>query len=236
MTFNVSRIPRYKIPLICLLVTLTWALVELCTHPHIQQRLRPELPKTNAEDPTWEQLSSTTDFPYLDAVTHEIMRMHPPVDEGTRIAKEDDVFPLSTPISLSSSTPEKLTTSVVVPKGTLVSVPITCVNRSNVLWGPDAKSFKPERDGSGIPKPAKEISGHRHLPTFSDGPKICLGKGFALTEVKVILSFLIRHYIFEFEGGAGNIPKIALHQSILPRPKVEDQDGARVPLRVKKVE
>ncbi|THU90365.1 cytochrome P450 [Dendrothele bispora CBS 962.96] len=190
-------------------------------------------------------LSSTTDFPYLDAVTHEVMRMHPPVDEGTRIAKENDVIPLSTPLSLLSSTPGKLTTSVVIPKGTLVSVSIACVNRSNVLWGPDAKSFKPERwldnglsgDGSsGIPKTAKEISGHRHLLTFSDGPRICLGKGFALTEFKVVLSFLIRHYIFEFEEGAAHTPKIVLHQSILPRPKVEGQEGARVPLRVRKVD
>ncbi|KAK0448192.1 hypothetical protein EV421DRAFT_1705921, partial [Armillaria borealis] len=35
------------------------------------------------------------------------------------------------------------------------------------------------------PLRAKEIQGHRHLLTFLDGPKTCLGKAFALTELKV---------------------------------------------------
>jgi cytochrome P450 len=76
--------------------------------------------------------------------------------------------------------------SLVIAKGTTIQVSITAINRSEVFWGPDAKEFKPERwliegglDG------AKEIQGHRHLLTFSDGPRTCLGKGFALAEFKV---------------------------------------------------
>lgn len=62
------------------------------------------------------------------------------------------------------------------------------MNRSTSFWGPDAKEFKPERwldDESGVPEKAKEVQGYHHLLTFVDGPRTCLGKGFALAEFKV---------------------------------------------------
>ncbi|KAJ7692825.1 hypothetical protein B0H14DRAFT_2651584 [Mycena olivaceomarginata] len=36
---------------------------------------------------------------------------------------------------------------------------------------------------------AQEIQGYRHLLTFSDGARICLGKVFAVAEFKAVLSF-----------------------------------------------
>jgi len=65
------------------------------------------------------------------------------------------------------------------------------MNRSAPIWGEDAKVFRPSRwlenahGENGIPAKAKEIQGHRHLLTFADGPRTCLGKNFALTEFKV---------------------------------------------------
>lgn len=59
------------------------------------------------------------------------------------------------------------------------------MNRSEAFWGPNAKEFEPERWLVDSDIPAKEISGHRHLLTFSDGPRLCLGRGFALAEFKV---------------------------------------------------
>jgi cytochrome P450 len=56
------------------------------------------------------------------------------------------------------------------------------------LWGEDAWEFKPERwlnGGQGIPASAKDLQGHRHLITFVNGPRTCLGKQFALAEFKV---------------------------------------------------
>ena len=75
--------------------------------------------------------------------------------------------------------------SLVIPKGTILNSPIIFTNRNEKLWGPDAKSFVPERwleEKSQVPK---DIQGHRHLLTFSDGPRMCLGRGFALAEFKV---------------------------------------------------
>jgi cytochrome P450 len=75
----------------------------------------------------------------------------------------------------------------VVAKGTIATVSIRCMNQSEVFWGPNAKEFEPERwlTLSDDPLRAKEIQGHRHLITFLDGPRTCLGKSFALAEFKV---------------------------------------------------
>jgi cytochrome P450 len=61
------------------------------------------------------------------------------------------------------------------------------MNRSVEFWGAEAKAFNPLRwiDASIDQHRAQEIQGYRHLLTFSDGPRICLGKGFALAEFKV---------------------------------------------------
>jgi len=83
-----------------------------------------------------------------------------------------------------------------------VVVPIGAVNRSSLLWGEDADVFSPERwlvqaeaAGKGDEDNAEgkkgrgkeEVSGYRHLLTFVDGPRTCLGKAFALAEFKVIV-------------------------------------------------
>lgn len=63
------------------------------------------------------------------------------------------------------------------------------MNQCEAFWGDDAKQFLPERWLRKSLDAAEEIQGHRHILTFSDGPRLCLGKGFALAEFKV--TFLV---------------------------------------------
>ena len=60
-----------------------WALIELCGKPEVQEKLRSELSQFSGNDPTWEQL--TNSLPYLDAVVHEVLRLHPPLEQTTRM-------------------------------------------------------------------------------------------------------------------------------------------------------
>ncbi|KAG6826857.1 hypothetical protein H0H92_014152 [Tricholoma furcatifolium] len=159
-----------------------WALIELAKKPEKQQKLREELSRFLTTDPTWEQLVS--DLPFLDAVVHEVLRLHPPVSDTNRIATEDDIIPLSTPVVASSG---ELISSIIVKKGMLVSAPIRAINRSEAFWGSNSKDFEPERWLKDAEIPANQFQGHRHILTFSDGPRICLGKSFALAEFKVLL-------------------------------------------------
>jgi cytochrome P450 len=92
------------------------------------------------------------------------------------------VIPLSSPVTTSTG---EIVTSIVIKKGTVVSSPIRAINRSEAFWGPNAKEFVPERWLEDGDTPAKEISGPRHILTFSDGPRLCLGRSFALAEFKV---------------------------------------------------
>lgn len=76
---------------------------------------------------------------------------------------------------------------IYIGPGQLVTIPIRAMNRSTSIWGADAKEFKPQRwlEEGGIQRKAKEVQGHRHLLTFSDGQRACMGKTFALAEMKV---------------------------------------------------
>ncbi|KAI9464898.1 cytochrome P450 [Boletus coccyginus] len=210
---------------------LLWALLELSRNPDVQTKLRNELLEHGA-DPTYDQLSN--DLPYLDAVIHEILRIHPPVVEITRVAMEDDVIPLSEPVRTKYG---EMVDSLTILKGTLVTNPMSCMNRSAAIWGEDAKDFRPSRwlenahGENGIPAKAKEIQGHRHLLTFVDGPRTCLGKNFAVTEFKAVLTVLVKNFVFELRHGVDT--KIEIGSGFLPRPKIAGEAGCKLPLRVR---
>ncbi|CCL99010.1 uncharacterized protein FIBRA_01018 [Fibroporia radiculosa] len=209
-------------------ISLTWALVELCRHPEVQTKLREELSQFSSSDPSWDQLMNG--LPYLDAVFHENLRHHPPVGETTRVATADDVLPLSIPFRTPAGA---VVDHVAVSKGQAITVPIHCMNRSCEFWGPDAKKFDPERwlCPDGLPKRAQDIQGHRHLLSFVDGPRTCLGRGFAQAEFKAVLSVMVRHYAFEFKDGPDT--KVKTVRGLLPRPSVVGELGAKVSLRVR---
>ncbi|KIL67272.1 hypothetical protein M378DRAFT_73991 [Amanita muscaria Koide BX008] len=211
-------------------VSLSWTLVELARHPEMQDKLRRELLQFSGSDPTWDQVVTGSACPYLDAVVHESLRLHPPVQALQRIADKDDVVPLSSPIKTSSG---KMVDSVFVPKGTMVTTPFVHMNRSEAFWGPNAKQFVPERWLEENPYPSKDFSGYRHLYTFSDGPRICLGRMFALAEFKAVLSVLIRNFTFELPSGPDTA--IGLHKAILSRPKLADEAGCVLRMRVRQV-
>ncbi|KAK0492733.1 cytochrome P450 [Armillaria luteobubalina] len=225
----IAQVYHYSYKSDLLLMMACWALIELCKNVEIQNKLRTELVEFGNTDPTWEQLNSS--LPYLDAVVHETLRMHPPVFETTRVATEDDILPLATPVVTKSG---QTVNSLFVAKGTILTAPIRTLNRSEEFWGADAKEFKPERWLEDSAPRAKEIQGHRHLLTFVDGPRTCLGKTFALTEFKAALLIIVRNFSFEFPGGKDAV--IGKYTgSILPRPKIVGEDGAKVPLRVRRV-
>ncbi|KIJ28906.1 hypothetical protein M422DRAFT_215237 [Sphaerobolus stellatus SS14] len=212
-------------------VILTWALISLAMNKDIQDALRAEISEING-DPTYEQL--LTGLPLLDAVMKETLRLNPPVGGTQRLAFEDDIIPLSQPIKTADG---QMTDSIFVAAGTLVQVPIRYMNRSTILWGEDAREFKPSRwlsAEAGIPDKAKEVHGFAHILTFSDGPRICLGRQFATVEFKAVFSRLIRNYEFSLPDGKDT--KLEKVLGILPRPRVAGQEGSRVPMLIKRVE
>ena len=104
---------------------------------------------------------------------------------------EDDILPLTQPVRTASG---ELVDSIFVAKGSLVRIPIIGINMSEELWGSDAGKFDPKRwmglnlDEGGGGHRSTEIQGYKHLLTFINGSRMCLGRNFAVTEIKVRVS------------------------------------------------
>ncbi|TFK35081.1 cytochrome P450 [Crucibulum laeve] len=207
--------------------TLVWVLIELSRRLDIQAQLREELNHFPNADPSWEKLQ--TSFPLLDAVVSEVLRLHPSPPEMTRMAGEDTVLPLNTPIIDANG---RSIDQIPISKGTLITLPTQYLNSLPATWGSDAKEFNPYRWLKGSNKATEENVAHRRLLSFGDGTRICLGKAFTLAEMKAVIMVLIRSYSFELPNGPNT--KIERHSSLLPRPKIAGQDGAKVPLRVRR--
>jgi len=181
-----------------------WGLIELARLPEVHAKLREELRlHLGDQDPTYDQLANG--LPYLDAFMSEVLRLRPAAGDVTRVvsyhivlldiylmftpvddqAVEDDILPLTEPIVTASGT---TIDTLFIAKGTTIRVPVAGVNRSEALWGSDADKFNPERwlvsDTKESAKREK-IQGYRNLLTFALGPRVCIGKNFALTEFKV---------------------------------------------------
>lgn len=100
-------------------------------------------------------------------------------------AVKDDVIQLQEPISTASG---ELVDRIIIGIGSSLIVPIRAINRSEAIWGHDAKEFRPERwlsNEAGLTSKSKEIPGYHHVLSFIDGPRMCLGKLFAVAEFKV---------------------------------------------------
>ena len=86
-------------------------------------------------------------------------------------------------------------------------IPIYALHRNNLLWD-DPDSFRPERFAD-----RKAIQRYAYLP-FGDGPRICIGASFALTEAVIILATLLARY--RFEPVAGRSPKPIMILTLRP--------------------
>jgi cytochrome P450 len=79
-----------------------------------------------------------------------------------------------------------------IPKGTIIFIGILPANFDETLWGPDVDTFNPDR----WDKLPETITNYAFL-TFLQGPRNCIGRRFAETEMKVLMVNLIRNFKFD---------------------------------------
>jgi cytochrome P450 len=146
-------------------ISLAWALYELHRHPPALDRLRAELDALGpAPGP-----DAFTELPYLDAVCHEVLRLHPLLGYVPRVLRE--------PFELGGHT---------IPGGLAVGVSIPLVHAREDVY-PDAGRFRPERFLE------RKFTPFEFVP-FGGGSRRCLGAAFALFEMKVVLATILRGY------------------------------------------
>mmetsp|Transcript_26365 Transcript_26365/g.63507 ORF Transcript_26365/g.63507 Transcript_26365/m.63507 type:complete len:188 (-) Transcript_26365:438-1001(-) len=123
----------------------------------------------------------------------ETLRLWPAVANGTFRQLEHDDW-------IHGQDGEK----VRVPEGTFVQVTNWLRHRNPQLWGPDAEVFNPDREftpdeiwnNKGFS--ARNPATLRFSP-FTYQPRDCIGKNFAQSEMRAILSHLLHNFTFELE-------------------------------------
>jgi len=100
---------------------------------------------------------------------------------------------------------------VTVPKGTIVFVPVVAANFDETVWGADVDTFNPDR----WDKLPAGMSNYNYL-TFLQGPRSCIGRRFAETEMKILLAALIQKMRFDEVVKGRRVEKKAI---ITTRPK-----------------
>ncbi|KNA21514.1 hypothetical protein SOVF_042410 isoform B [Spinacia oleracea] len=143
---------------------------------------------------------------YLQAALLESLRLYPSVPIDFKQAKEDDVFP----------------DGMTIGKGHRVLYHVYAMGRLKSIWGEDCSEFKPERwfkDGQFVPE------NQFKYVVFNAGPRLCVGKKFAYTQMKMVAASILLRYRVKVVEGQVIVPKVTttlymkhgLHVSFQPR-------------------
>jgi cytochrome P450 len=145
---------------------LAWTLMLLAEHQPAQDRVRAEL--AGYPGPV-SMLGHRNRLPWTRAVIDEALRLFPPAWALSRRSHRPDVIG-----------------GRAVPAGTLVIVSPWLLHRRGDSW-PDPLAFRPERFLGA------DTGRSDYLP-FGQGPRLCIGRAFALGEMVVVLSRLLTAY------------------------------------------
>ncbi|EFJ28869.1 hypothetical protein SELMODRAFT_440934 [Selaginella moellendorffii] len=163
----------------------TWSMMLLALNPEWQARARSEVLQVldGCEVLTSEMLPK---LKLIGNILSETLRLYPAAVAIRRKAVKDVVF-----------TKGKL----VIPKGVCAEVPILRVHHDPELWGDDVLEFNPDRFSK-----SEAVAAGSYLP-FGWGPRICIGRNFALAEAKVVLSTLLDNFEWEISPSYRHSPR-----------------------------
>lgn len=151
---------------------LTWLFFICAERPELVTAMREEIDRVvGTDEVNFDQLKQ---LPLLKAVFRETLRLYPPITFIPRVAMQDTVVG-----------PRKL------PRGALVMISPWTLHRHRDYWE-RPHEFRPERF---LPENESSLTEGAYIP-FGQGPHICVGAGFALTESLLIMTELLRRFDF----------------------------------------
>ncbi|HNP33200.1 MAG TPA: cytochrome P450 [Flavobacterium sp.] len=148
---------------------MTFTLHLLGNHPEIQQKIFDEL--IEIESQTNDVVEQLQKMNYTNAVINESMRLYPPAWITDRENIEDDTL-------LGYHVKDK----------TLIGVSFYELHRNPKYWN-NPEDFKPERF---LGEQKKES--YKYFYPFGAGPRMCIGLGFAMYEMSLTLSYIIKKF------------------------------------------
>ncbi|KAJ6557224.1 cytochrome P450 [Mycena vulgaris] len=235
---------------------LTWCLYALVQHPLVQRTLRTALRDVEldlqSEHPGLEEsdlqlyqqmlTDRLSKCEYLDWVIRETLRLHAPITSTMRVCMRDED---EIPVTADGASGEpgcldkngKRLYGIRVKKWDIITIPIQAINKSQALWGEDARAFKPER-WANPPSTAKAIPGlYSNTLTFLngnplDGNRACIGYKFALIEMKIFLYTLLKD--IEFRQDPSMVIEKKVNVVTRPFVKSEPALGNQMPLYIRR--
>ncbi len=170
---------------------LSWLLYLLSTHPDCLERVRQEFFSVLGDAPL--SYADVMKFEFTTQVINEALRLYPPFWMIDRVAVSDDRVG-----------------DVVIPAGSTVIVYVYGAHHAPRYWQ-DPERFDPERFTK---EEVKQRTPFTFLP-FGGGPRVCIGQHYAMLQILMILSELIRRYDFELVPGQ----TIEARPMVILRPK-----------------
>ncbi|XP_012443451.1 cytochrome P450 714A1 [Gossypium raimondii] len=182
-------------------ITASWCLMLLALYPEWQSRIQAEVAQVC--DNGLPDADSVSRLKTVTMVIQEAMRLYPAAAFVSREALED------TRIG-----------NILVPKGVCIWTLIPTLHRDPEIWGADANEFKPDRFINGVSKACKSPQGY--IP-FGLGTRLCLGKNFAMVQLKVLLSLIVSKFTFSLSP--------SYHHSPAFRMLVEPEHGVYIKIQ-----
>lgn len=162
---------------------LSWTWMLLAQHPEARQKLQSELQQVlQGRLPTIEDLRS---LHYTNQVVKESMRLYPPVSIFGREAARDCTIG-----------------DYDVPQGTVIMISQWVMHR-HPKYFENPEAFQPERWTEEF---EKQLPRGVYIP-FGDGPRICIGKGFAQMEAALLLATIAQRFELDLEEGFPIVPQ-----------------------------
>ncbi|KAM4805286.1 cytochrome P450 4A11-like isoform X1 [Urocitellus parryii] len=149
---------------------ISWIFYALATHPEHQQRCREEVQSLLGDRAsiTWDHLDQ---MPYITMCIKEALRLYPPVAGVSRDLSKSITFPDGRSL----------------PKGFMVTLSIYGLHHNPKVW-PNPEVFDPSQFA-----PGSSRHSYSFLP-FSGGSRNCIGKQFAMNELKVAVALTLLRF------------------------------------------
>jgi cytochrome P450 len=172
--------------------TLTYAIYLISQHASVEEQCLEEIEQQVCQDSgTFKK--KPEDYPYLQAVLMETLRLYPPAISTTRSLEKEVVLD-----------------GIPVPKGTYLYIPIWTIQRDSKNF-PEPLAFRPERWADQVPQvstggggscwelrdPPPELGNAQAWVPFSAGARSCVGQRFAIHEMTLALAVLVGNLEFQ---------------------------------------
>ena len=147
---------------------LTFTLQLLAKHPDIQEKIYEEYAFAKAN--TTSSLDFIKSCEYTKQVIEESMRLYPPAYFIDRVNLEEDMFD-----------------GVTIPKESNLLFSIVEIHKHKDFWE-DPEAFNPDRfaNNAGMK--------HKAYFPFGAGPRMCIGNNFAMYEMVLAITEIVKHY------------------------------------------